>query len=128
MILADTDVLVDYLAGVEPVASQVRACVDADNLLTSAVTCFELLSGAQDNKRGDATRRLVAALRVVPLDREAATKAAAIRREQAGKGDSIPMADSLIAGIAIVNDLELLTRNRRHFESVSGLVLARFKV
>jgi predicted nucleic acid-binding protein len=33
------------------------------------------------------------------------------------------MADSLIAGIAIANDLELLTRNRKHFAKVEGLRL-----
>jgi predicted nucleic acid-binding protein len=33
------------------------------------------------------------------------------------------MADSLIAGIALVNDLSLLTRNRKHFERIEGLRL-----
>lgn len=124
MILADTDVLIDYLLGIEPVASQVIACVDADNLVTSAITCFELLSGARDNKRGEKTRRLVAALQVVALDRQAATRAAQVRQDLAKAGDSIPMADSLIAGIALVNNLELLTHNRKHFENVEGLRFA----
>jgi predicted nucleic acid-binding protein len=33
------------------------------------------------------------------------------------------MADSLIAGSALVNNLPLLTRNRKHFENVEGLRL-----
>jgi predicted nucleic acid-binding protein len=33
------------------------------------------------------------------------------------------MADSLIAGIALVNNLPLLTRNRKRFENVEGLRL-----
>jgi predicted nucleic acid-binding protein len=33
------------------------------------------------------------------------------------------MADSLIAGIALANDLPLLTRNRSHFERVPDLKL-----
>ena len=37
---------------------------------------------------------------------------------------AIGMADSLIAGIALTADLALLTRNRRHFERVEGLMLA----
>jgi tRNA(fMet)-specific endonuclease VapC len=123
LIIADTDVLIDYLAGTQPVADQVMAYAESDSLQTSAITCFELLSGARDGKRGDRVRRLVAAIQVLPLDREAATRAAAVRQRLARSGVSIGMADSLIAGIALVNSLPLLTRNRKHFENVEGLRL-----
>ncbi|MGA8153800.1 MAG: type II toxin-antitoxin system VapC family toxin [Terriglobales bacterium] len=123
MILADTDVLIDYLAGSQPVTDQVLDYARSDSLHTSAVTCFELLSGAWEGKRGDRVRRLVAAVPVLPLDREAATRAAEVRQQLARSGFSIGMADSLIAGIALVNDLPLLTRNRKHFDHVEGLRL-----
>lgn len=123
MILADTDVLIDYLAGTQPVADQVLEYAQSDTLHTSAVTCFELLSGAGDGKRGDRVRRLAAAVPVLPLDRESATQAAAVRQQLARSGFSIGMADSLIAGIALVNNLPLLTRNRKHFDHVEGLRL-----
>ncbi len=35
------------------------------------------------------------------------------------------MADSLIAGIALVHRIPLWTRNRRHFERVPGLDLVK---
>jgi tRNA(fMet)-specific endonuclease VapC len=123
MIIADTDVLIDYLAGTQPVADQVMEYAESDSLQTSAITCFELLSGAWDGKRGDRVRRLVAAIPVLPLTREAATKAAAVRQRLARSGVSIGMADSLIAGIALLNGSPLLTRNRKHFENVEGLRL-----
>ena len=123
MIIADTDVLIDYLAGTQPAADQVIVYAESDSLQTSAITCFELLSGARDGKRGDRVRRLVAAIPVVALDREAATRAATVRQRLARSGISIGMADSLIAGIALVNNLPLLTRNRKHFENVEGLRL-----
>jgi tRNA(fMet)-specific endonuclease VapC len=123
LILADTDVLIDYLAGTQPAADQVMAYAESDSLQTSAITCFELLSGAWEGKRGDRVRRLVAAIPVLALNREAAARAAAVRQRLARSGVSIGMADSLIAGIALVNGLPLLTRNRRHFENVEGLRL-----
>jgi tRNA(fMet)-specific endonuclease VapC len=123
LIIADTDVLIDYLAGTQPVADQVKAYAASDSLQTTAITCFELLSGARDSKRGDRVRRLVAAIPVIPLDREAATRAADVRQKLARSGASIGMADSLIAGVALVNGLPLLTRNRKHFENVEGLRL-----
>jgi tRNA(fMet)-specific endonuclease VapC len=123
LIIADTDVLIDYLAGTQPAADQVMAYAESDSLQTSAVTCFELLSGARDGKRGDRVRRLVAAIPLLALDREAATRAATVRQRLSRNGVSIGMADSLIAGIALVNNLPLLTRNRKHFENVEGLRL-----
>jgi tRNA(fMet)-specific endonuclease VapC len=123
LIIADTDVLIDYLAGTQPVAGQVMAYAESDSLQTSAITCFELLSGAWEGKRGDRVRRLVAAIPVLTLNREAAIRAAVVRQRLARSGVSIGMADSLIAGIALVNDLPLLTRNRKHFENVEGLHL-----
>jgi tRNA(fMet)-specific endonuclease VapC len=123
LIIADTDVLIDYLAGTQPAADQVLGYAESDSLQTSAITCFELLSGARYGKRGDAVRRLVGAIPVLALDREAATRAADVRQQLARAGISIAMADSLIAGIALVNNLPLLTRNRKHFERVEALRL-----
>ena len=58
VIAADTDVLIDFLSGVEPVAAQIGAYVATDELQTTAVTCFELLSGAGEGKRSAAIRQL----------------------------------------------------------------------
>ena len=123
MILADTDVLIDYLAGIHPVAERVKSYVESDSLQTTAVSCFELLSGAREGRRGDEVRRLIAAIPVLALDRDAATQAAMVRQQLSGGGFSIGMGDSLIAAIALANGLPLLTRNRKHFEHVENLSL-----
>jgi predicted nucleic acid-binding protein len=123
VILADTDVLIDYLAGVQPVAAQILRYVESDQLKTSAISCFELLSGAAEGTRGDAVRRLVAELDVLFLDRDAAERAAGVRRELEATGQTIGMGDSLIAGIALAHKAPVFTRNRKHFERVPGLGL-----
>ena len=121
MILADTDVLIDFLWGIAPTAGQVSEYVRADRLLTTAVSCFELLSGAEKGKRRDRTLELIESLNVLPLDRAAAQRAAEVRRHLERTGRAIGMADSLIAGIALVHNLPLFTRNRSHFDRVPGL-------
>ena len=121
MILADTDVLIDYLAGVQPVKDQIAGYVDAEELQTTVINCFELLGGAGEGKRGQAVRRLLDSLNVLPLDRTAAERASDVRRELERIGKSIGMADSLIAGVALVHGLPLFTRNKRHFERVDNL-------
>ncbi len=123
MILADTDVLIDYLKGVQPSAERIRSYAASQSLRTSAVTCFELLSGADQGKQGEEVRRLISTLPVLPLDLESAVRAADVRRDLAARGLPIGMGDSLIAGIALANGLQLLTRNRKHFQQVEGLRL-----
>ena len=125
MILADTDVLIDFLVGVQPVKDQIADYIKAEQLQTTAVTCFELLSGAGESKRGDAVRRLLDALNVLPLDREAARHAADVRRKLDRKGEAIGMGDSLIAGIALTHSLPLFTRNKAHFQRVENLELVK---
>ncbi len=127
LILADTDVLIDYLADAEPIASKMALFSDSGRLKTSAITCFELLSGATDGKRGNAVRKLVDTLEIVPLDRKAAQTAALVRRRLEAGGQTIGMADSLIAGIALANDLILFTRNLKHFRRVEDLRLVEFE-
>jgi predicted nucleic acid-binding protein len=125
VILADTDVLIDFLAGVQPVKNQIAEYIKAEQLQTTAVTCFELLSGAGENKRGHAVRQLLDALNVLHLDRDATRHAAEVRRKLDRAGQAIGMGDSLIAGIALAHSLPLFTRNRAHFERVENLELVK---
>jgi tRNA(fMet)-specific endonuclease VapC len=124
MIVADTDVLIDFLAGQDPAAARVALEIQSGDLATTAVTRFELLAGARDRTAEDLVLRLLDALHTLPLDRAAADRGAAIQRSLGRKGGGIGMADSLIAGIVLAHDGMLLTRNRKHFERVEGLKLA----
>ena len=95
-----------------------------DSFGTTAVTRFELLAGARDRRHLDLILRLLDTIPTLPLDRAAADRAADVQRALGGRGAGIGMADSLIAGIVLVHDGTLLTRNRHHFERVDGLKLA----
>ena len=119
--------LIDYLAGVQPVTAEVAGYAADERLQTTAITCFELLSGAAEGMRGDAVRKLVNAVKVLPLDRHAAERAAEVRRELERSGRAIGMGDSLIAGIALSHNLPLFTRNRKHFERVPNLKLVELE-
>lgn len=127
MIVADTDVLIDFLSGQEPAAAVVAEHVAAGRLSTTVISRFELLAGVRSGHQERLLRRLLDALPVLALDREAADRAAAVRRGLEAHGNPIGMADSLIAGIVLALGADLLTRNRRHFERVPGLRLGRLE-
>jgi len=125
MTIADTDVLIDYLSGAEPGASRVSQAIENGALHTTAITRFELLSGARTNRMEAVIRDLLDLIPTVPLDEYGADRAALVRRSLEKSGTSIGMADSLIAGIVLVHNGILLTRNLKHFERVTGLRLDR---
>ncbi len=125
MIIADTDVLIDYLAGVGDTADRVALELTTSHLRTTVVSRFELLAGATRDRQRIAIEGLLAAIPALPLDDGAADFAAMVRRTLAARGEPIGMADSLIAGIVLKRDGILLTRNVNHFGRVDGLRLAR---
>lgn len=125
MIVADSDVLIDALRGHEPVTERISRELDAGGLATTAVTAFELSSGAHSDRALAQVRTLLRGLSILPLDQEAGARAAAVRRDLERAGMPIGMADYLIAGICLTRSATLLTRNREHFERVEGLGLAR---
>lgn len=123
MTIADTDVLIDYLAGKgehEAVERLLRRGV----LRTTVITRFELLSGAKNPKQLSVLYQLLEAVPSLGLDEAAADAASEIRRSLERAGNAVGMADSLIAGIVISQGGSLLTRNRRHFERIPGIRLA----
>ncbi len=124
LLIADTDVLIDFLAGHNPVADRIAAHLEEGTLCTTVVTRFELMSGARTPTQERRIRQLLDALTTLPLDDAAADQAAHVRQAMERKGTSIGMGDSLIAGIVLYHRGNLLTRNRRHFEIVPGLSLA----
>ncbi len=123
MIVADTDVLIDFLAGQDPGAARIALELQQGDLHTTAVTRFEMLAGARAERQRKGILKLLAAVATLPLDAAAADRAAGVRRDLERRGTPIGMADSLIAGIVLEAGGILLTRNRAHFERVDGLVL-----
>lgn len=124
MIVADTDVLIDSLRGREPVARRIAAEIEAANLATTDVSSFELLSGSREPSERQRVEDLLGALELLPFDPDAAAEGAALRRELEARGETIGLADYLIAGICLSNAAPLMTRNRRRFDRVPGLRLA----
>ncbi|MGA2987875.1 MAG: type II toxin-antitoxin system VapC family toxin [Terriglobia bacterium] len=127
MIVADSDVLIDYLRRRQPGAAAVVEALRRGQLHTTILNCFELLAGAQSSQPEESVLALLESLSILPLDFEAARKAAEISRELDRLGVGIGLGDILIAGIVLAQGGTLLAGNRRHFERVPGLSLANLQ-
>lgn len=122
-LIADSDVLIDYLRSIEPGGSRIATAIQDRSLVTTVVSEFELLRGAQTERQRSGIARLLSLIPILPLDRPSAREAARIAELFDRAGTPMAAADLLIGGIALSNELPLLTRNRRHFERIPGLVL-----
>jgi predicted nucleic acid-binding protein len=109
MMVADTDVLIDFLEDRAPAANRIALELDRGQLRTTVITRFELLAGAKTARQLKHVGELLAALPCLPLDEPAADAAAEIRRTLERDGVGIGMADSLIAGIVVIHRGVLLT-------------------
>jgi len=107
-VFVDTDVLVDHLRG------HARFSPGRDRVLYSVVTRAELFAGRTVDEH--AVRTLLEPFVEVPIDREVAESAGAVRHVT-----GVPLADALVAASALSRGATLLTRNRRDFDRIPRL-------
>ena len=122
-VVVDTDVLIDYFAGVSPSAEAAWRLLQEDRLVVTTPTLFELACGCQTPAQLQDLELLMKAAYGVELSGTAALRAGACYRELKAQGQLIGVSDLLIAGCCLATDLPLLTRNAQHFQRVSGLTL-----
>ena len=82
-------------------------------LLCSPVTVAELWHGARPKEHGT-LEALFAAIHCVPIDSNIGVRAGEYLRQYA-KSHQVELGDALIAATVSIHNLELWTRNRRHY-------------
>jgi predicted nucleic acid-binding protein len=108
--LLDTDVLIDHLRGHR------RLDLFDPAWKISVVTRCELFAGR--NTHEPSLQRTLELIDELPVDRLIAESAGRIRR-----ATQLDIPDALIAATALEHGLPVMTRNRRHFERVSNLIV-----
>ena len=121
MIFVDTDVWIDFLAGVEPSASAVEALLTQRRALVSSITAFELYCGVGRGGRADQIESLLRVVPTVDLSPTAARLAAHHYTRLRRAGSPIGNQDLLLSGTALQFQIPILTRNRKHFERIQEL-------
>ena len=118
--LVDTAVLIDVLRGEPAAAAVLRGARESGLLHASEVTRLEVLSGMRAREE-DATRALFRAFVWHPVDEKIAEIAGELGRQWLPGNRGIDSADLAIAATAIALEVEVLTRNIKHFPMFDGL-------
>ncbi len=119
-VVVDTDVLIDFLRGRDPAADLVEGLLRDDAFLTTVITQFEMVQGANyPDERSRITPLFLHGQ--LPLTPASAARAGDLSRELRSQGATLATADLLQAGICLELGLPLATKNVRHFSRVPGL-------
>ena len=128
--LLDTDTVSHFVRRQPAVIDHAKRYILEHGVLQlSIITYYESLSGLlyrdarQQMTQFEALARLH---RILPLTVESVDYSARIEADLRSRVLSIGATDTLIAGVALANDLVLATSNTRHFERIEGLQLANW--
>ncbi len=119
-ILVDTDVLIDYLRGLEPAVSFLERI--GNPLLVSGISVAELYAGVREGGERAAMESFLMAFDLAAVDMAVARKGGLYRRRY-GKSHGVGLADALIAATAEVHGAQLVTMNRKHFPMLKDILV-----
>ncbi|MEO7210351.1 MAG: type II toxin-antitoxin system VapC family toxin [Chitinophagaceae bacterium] len=130
--LIDTDILSEFFRGNPGVVENAKKYLQIyDSITYSIITYYEILNGLlykDANKQLEKFQAFSEISRILPLTISAATQAAEIFSELRKSGQPIGHTDCLIAGIALSNDMQLVTNNTLHFQRIKKLEIINWLV
>ena len=128
--MLDTDILSEFLRGNSKVIAKVDEHLKEFGFISlSIITYYEILNGLlYKDARKQLTRfeDFVELNKVIPLTLRTVKIAATIQADFKKKGTEIGHTDTLIAGIAIASEMQLITNNTDHFKRIKGLEIANW--
>ena len=128
--MLDTDILSEFLRGNPKVIVNVDEHLKEFGFISlSIITYYEILNGLLYKDARKQMKRfedLVELNKVIPLTLRTAKISALIQADLRKKGTEIGHTDTLIAGIAIANRMQLITNNTDHFKRIKGLEIANW--
>jgi tRNA(fMet)-specific endonuclease VapC len=129
--LIDTDILSYYFKGDKNVVPFFNTYLDKFGFIEiSIITYYEILSGLNFKRAVNHLQmfeKFVKENSIVPLSQQSCKISSDIYSDLRNKGILIDSMDLLIAGIAIENQMTLITNNDKHFERISYLSIENWK-
>jgi tRNA(fMet)-specific endonuclease VapC len=126
--LLDTNIISYYLKGIENLKE--RITTNIDSLSISIISYYEIISGLQSidaNKRINEFEKFCKLIDIINLDKASILASCKIYASLKKSGKLIDDIDILIAGIALSNNLVMITDNTEHFNRIEGLKVENWK-
>ncbi|MCU0357695.1 MAG: type II toxin-antitoxin system VapC family toxin [Cyclobacteriaceae bacterium] len=130
--LVDTDILSFYFKGDSTVVNRFNEYLKHFDVINiSIITYYEILGGLKFKKAEKQIKdfeEFVTNNAIIHISEQSARLSGNIYADLRLKGITIGTSDILIAGIAIENELTLITNNEKHFRLINGLTTENWKL
>lgn len=126
--LLDTNIISYYLKGIENLKEKITTNIDS--LCISIISYYEIISGLQSidaNKRINEFEKFCKLIEIINLDKASILASCKIYASLKKSGKLIDDIDILIAGIALSNNLVMITDNTEHFDRIEGLKVENWR-
>jgi len=126
--LLDTNIISYYLKGIENLREKITTNIDS--LCISIISYYEIVSGLQSidaNKRINEFEKFCKLIEIINLDKASILASCKIYASLKKSGKLIDDIDILIAGIALSNNLVMITDNTEHFDRIEGLKVENWR-
>ena len=123
--ILDTSAIIDIIRGDSSVIKKVGELENKNiPLSTTSISVFEIWQGTKDIKdemKKGKIEMLIESIGRFSFDIEAAKEAGMIHASLSKAGEMIEPEDSMIAGIALIHNEIILTKNIKHFGRIENL-------
>lgn len=123
-VLVDTDVLIDYSKGFFKGLNELKELQDKGKIILflSPIVVAEYLAdkNLNDVKKLKESLNFISSFKTILISKEMGVRAGEIMRNVSGPN----WKDAMIAACCLVENCRLATRNRKHFNKISGLKFA----
>jgi predicted nucleic acid-binding protein len=120
-LLIDTSIIIDHLRKKNKKNSQLYNIVGKHTLFISAITVFELYSGAINEQKKQDISNVLEYVKILPFTKVTAQKSGEIYLSLRKENQVIETKDLFIAATALSHDFALMTLNLKHFKRVKEL-------
>lgn len=118
--LVDSDIMIDLTRGSIAAADYLDSLANAWSI--SMITCLELIAGARTQRETTDLDLVLSGYRAIPPNEDITRRAYYLMKTYA-RSHGLHTIDALLAATALEEGLTLATRNRKHFQMISGLRL-----
>lgn len=121
-VLVDTSVLVGLQRNDREIVRSFYKL--SDSIQISRISACELIFGSRNKKEKEINKAFLQDFPIIEVDADI-SQYAYVLLDKYGLKNKFGVADSLIAGTAIINDLDIWTGNIKHFQIIKELSIYR---
>ena len=121
--VVDTGIFIDFLRAKDKSITQLYDLSNKTGIFISSITLYELYIGATSPQKWRDAKMLTEDIPVLSFTKSISEKSAMIYQQLKKENKLIEFRDIFIAATAIMHDLPVLTKNKKHFSRVKGLKL-----